>query len=535
MRNLPLFLLFFAIAILDSQAQLALNDCSGAIEICGDGAISSNADGVGTQEISALNSCSSQEHNSLWLKIEITKSGTLGFNLVPTSRDINIDYDFFIFGPDASCSDLGFAIRCSTTNPNAAGSSNNHTGMKDTETDTSEGPGQNGNNYVKSLDVEVGDTYYIVIDRPIGNSAFDLEWTGTATQGGYPFSEGPEAQEPQDLQKCNALGIADFDLTSTRNEISTQNNTSVSYHTSIADATDNINAIRGNYTSTESVKTIYARVESDLNGCAKIVDFDLIIAPGPEISLEEDLEKCDLDYSGEEIFDLSTALPEILNGMDPSQYQAEYYENFSDAENGTNPISSDYLSAGGDAYIKIWENGNPECYNISEVNLTLNIPPQLTSYSVVQPVVNSNSNTVTLDFSFENDYEYSLGNIDGPYQESTTFENVESGFQTLYIRDKKACAVIQTEIAILGYDNFFTPNNDGYHDSWQIKGITEAAGPQSLVYIFDRYGKLLKNLKVSESGWDGTFNGKPLPADDYWFRVTLKNGVEFNGHFTLKR
>lgn len=516
-------------------SQNQLNDCSGAIEICGDGAISSNAHGVGNQEISALNSCSSEEHNSLWLRIEITKSGTLGFNLVPTSRDINIDYDFFIFGPNASCDDLGFAIRCSTTNPNAAGSMNNHTGMNDTETDTSEGPGPNGNNYVRSLDVEIGDIYYIVIDRPIGNSAFDLEWTGTATQGGYPFSEGPEAQAPQDLQKCSSIGIANFDLSATENEISSQSNTAITYHRSIADAVDDINAITGSYSSDVPLKTIYARVESNLNGCAKIVDFDLIISPGPEISLEENLEKCDLDFSGNEIFDLSSALPEVLNGLDQSNYEARYFENLSDAENGTNPISSDYLSPGGKAYIKIWEKGNPECYNISEASLTLNIPPQLTSYSVVQPVVNSNTNTVTLDFSSENNYEYSLGNIDGPYQESTIFENVNSGFQTLYIRDKKACAIIQTEIAVLGYDNYFTPNNDGYHDTWQIKGVTQAAGSQSLVYIFDRYGKLLKNLNISETGWDGTFNGKPMPADDYWFRVTLKNGVEFNGHFSLKR
>ncbi len=535
MRLIAGNLIFFLVFTSFCWSQSGLNDCSGAVQICGDGAISSNANGTGIQEISALNACSSEEHNSLWLKIEITKSGSLGFNLIPTSSNISIDYDFFIYGPNASCDNLGFAIRCSTTNPNAAGSMSNHTGMNDTATDTSEGPGPDGNNFVKSLDVQVGDTYFIVIDRPIGNSPFELEWTGTATQGGSPFPQGPEANKPEDLQLCNARGTADFNVSSTQNQITTQNGTTTTYHESLAEAVDNTNSITGNYTSTAPVKTLYARVENDLTGCAEIVDFDLIINPGPQIALEYTLEKCDLDFSGNEIFELSQAVPDILQNLNPANFEAAYFENLSDAENGINAISPDYLSAGGMAYIKLWEKGNPDCYNISEITLKLNIPPQLESYSVVQPIVNANTNTVTLNFPLDTDYEYSLGSIDGPYQESTTFENVNSGFQPLYIRDKKACAIIQTEVAVLGYDNFFTPNNDGIHDRWQIKGIAEAAGPQNQIYIFDRYGKLLKKMKASEDGWNGTFNGKPLPTDDYWFRVGLKNGVEFNGHFTLKR
>ena len=148
-----LSLLLIAGTIFNAIAQGGVNDCSGAIKICGDGAISSNANGVGQQELNGKNNCSSQEHNSLWLEIEVTKEGSLGFDLIPTSSAMNIDYDFFIFGPNPSCGPLGNAIRCSTTNPIASNATTNHTGMNDLETDTSEGPGANGNNYVKSLDV----------------------------------------------------------------------------------------------------------------------------------------------------------------------------------------------------------------------------------------------------------------------------------------------------------------------------------------------------------------------------------------------
>ena len=60
------------------------------------------------------------------------------------------------------------------------------------------------------------------------------------------------------------------------------------------------------------------------------------------------------------------------------------------------------------------------------------------------------------------------------------------------------------------------------------------------IYIFDRYGKLIKQLSPSadSQGWDGTMNGSPLPSTDYWFRVEFsEQGVakEFKAHFSLKR
>jgi gliding motility-associated-like protein len=57
--------------------------------------------------------------------------------------------------------------------------------------------------------------------------------------------------------------------------------------------------------------------------------------------------------------------------------------------------------------------------------------------------------------------------------------------------------------------------------------------------IYDRFGKLLKQLDPRGGGWDGTFNGAAMPADDYWFLVDLRDKntgetSEFSGHFTLK-
>ncbi|NRD21237.1 T9SS type B sorting domain-containing protein, partial [Winogradskyella eckloniae] len=83
---------------------------------------------------------------------------------------------------------------------------------------------------------------------------------------------------------------------------------------------------------------------------------------------------------------------------------------------------------------------------------------------------------------------------------------------------------------------YFTPNGDGFNETWNIAGI----GSNAKIYIFDRYGKLLKQLSPDGSGWDGTFNGNKMPTSDYWFTVEYDEPgtdirKEFKAHFTLKR
>ncbi|MEM6517503.1 MAG: T9SS type B sorting domain-containing protein, partial [Bacteroidota bacterium] len=90
----------------------------------------------------------------------------------------------------------------------------------------------------------------------------------------------------------------------------------------------------------------------------------------------------------------------------------------------------------------------------------------------------------------------------------------------------------------LDYPAFFTPNGDGFNDRWNIAGIDRGLGAQ--IYIFDRYGKLLKQIAPGGLGWDGNYNGSPMPVSDYWFVVEYdeprtRERKEFRAHFTLKR
>jgi gliding motility-associated-like protein len=136
------------------------------------------------------------------------------------------------------------------------------------------------------------------------------------------------------------------------------------------------------------------------------------------------------------------------------------------------------------------------------------------------------------------DYEYALTPNDESFpsfQDEPFFDNVKAGFYNIFVRDKNGCGTEKLEISVIGYPKFFTPNNDGHNDLWQIQGVNAQFQPNSSIYIFDRYGKLLKQIRPSSPGWDGTINNQRLSTDDYWFKVLLQDGREFMGHFTLKR
>jgi gliding motility-associated-like protein len=135
-------------------------------------------------------------------------------------------------------------------------------------------------------------------------------------------------------------------------------------------------------------------------------------------------------------------------------------------------------------------------------------------------------------------YEYSLD--DGPRQASNVFENVSLGTHTIYVwdvlsPDGYSCGVVSIqEVQVIDYPHYFTPNGDGFHDTWNVSGLRNFDAITK-IYIFDRFGKLLKQIGTTGLGWDGTFNGYQMPADDYWYNIKFEDGRSAKGHFTLKR
>ena len=133
------------------------------------------------------------------------------------------------------------------------------------------------------------------------------------------------------------------------------------------------------------------------------------------------------------------------------------------------------------------------------------------------------------------DYEYALEDPLGPYQDQPFFAGIYPGIKQLYVRDKNGCGVAETKISLLGHMKFFSPNGDGINDYWRILGVDSFFQPNTKIYVYDRYGKLLLNFRPSDLGWDGTFNGRPLPQNDYWFQIFFEDGRIHSGHFSLLR
>lgn len=294
------------------------NDCANAISVCGNGTFMSNAQGAGA--IQEISSCGGFEHNSLWLRIDIVQSGTLGFDLIPNDPDINVDYDFWVYGPNRACSSLGTPIRCATTNPVQAGLPDNHTGINGSTTLTQTGPGANGNGYVYWLTVTAGQYYYIAIDRPSGDGGFELQWTGTAMSGTGAFPDPPTANQINDIVQCSSTpDIAVFDLNSVRSSINPDlvNNTVVFYG-SLADATDGINPLPNFMANSTNPQEIFAKVTNGLTDCYSLVSFNLIVSTLPTASLSVSANAI---CEGENVTFSLTGTPEALvhyttNGVD---------------------------------------------------------------------------------------------------------------------------------------------------------------------------------------------------------------------------
>ncbi|TMM30034.1 T9SS type B sorting domain-containing protein [Polaribacter aestuariivivens] len=124
-------------------------------------------------------------------------------------------------------------------------------------------------------------------------------------------------------------------------------------------------------------------------------------------------------------------------------------------------------------------------------------------------------------------YEFRLldsnSNILFGYQDNLNFENLDGGNYIIEVNDKNGCGSIPFEVSLISFPKFFTPNGDGKNDIWQIKGLEKGFYKSGEIVIYNRYGNRITNFTINDVGWDGTYNGKILLSNDYWFSVILIN------------
>ena len=220
------------------------------------------------------------------------------------------------------------------------------------------------------------------------------------------------------------------------------------------------------------------------------------------------------------------------SGLNSTDYTFQWFLNGTLQSGTANTFEA--LAAGN--YSVIATNFLTGCIS-DEVFATVTASIPATSISAVGTVAfDVNASIVVTALEPNPNYEYALDY--GALQSSNVFTNVNPGNHIVMVTDSNGCSNLSTTISVIGYPTYFTPNGDGFNDFWNIIGLESQ--PSSKIYIFDRYGKFIKQISSKSLGWDGTFNGALLPASDYWFTIEYIEPLTtdlkvFKSHFSLKR
>ncbi|UMY66726.1 MULTISPECIES: choice-of-anchor L domain-containing protein [unclassified Flavobacterium] len=253
----------------------------------------------------------------------------------------------------------------------------------------------------------------------------------------------------------------------------------------------------------------------------------------PDVDLPQDTYLC-FDAAG----NLLGVHDAFETGLDPAIYSFQWYFE-------GNPIAgatgSGYTPDSAGQYRVEITNNTTNCTSAATAPVVSSTAPTSITAADVTTGYFADTASIVVTVDPVGDYEYRLD--DGPWQTSNTFTGVsnvlgyaQTGSHTVYARDLKSCGQVEYAVYLVDYPKYFTPNGDGIHDTWNIPVLS--GQPNAKIYIFDRSGKFLKQLYPTGTGWDGTFNGNPMPADDYWFVVKYEEtglNKEFRAHFTLKR
>ena len=153
-------------------------------------------------------------------------------------------------------------------------------------------------------------------------------------------------------------------------------------------------------------------------------------------------------------------------------------------------------------------------------------------------VISNQGNTVNVlvELEEEGDFEYSSTTENGPYQSSALLIDVDATDIQVYVRDRNGCGMDSMRIKPdPGFPKYFTPNGDGVNDTWQVRGVVVNGETVTSIEIYDRFGKRLKTISPYGQGWDGSYQGKALFDNSFWYKANTRSNVTFTGYFALRR
>ena len=596
-----IFWFLIALATNSLMAQVA-SDCINAVPICNNTPVNGGTQGYGVDDYNGASASGCLESpfnhpfietNSAWYRFRTGASGQLGFNI---GFDASEDWDFALYRA-ADCGSLGDPVRCNffdnsdeesfmgvgedpNGNPTTVlyedwinvmpgedyylminNFSNTNSGFSiqftgdifvtnpydaldcsiinnllgpplaacDNESIILDATTSNALSYTWYSDTgagfqiiagETGPTYQPLVSAMYRVEVVTTTMTNIISDVQVAFSISPTTYAVPDETACS--DTMEFDLTQKDSQaLGSQDPASfrVSYHSTQNDAILGINPLMSPHIPGFGTETIFVRNTSLENpGCYDASEqFQLIVVETPVINFSTEVFVCE-DSAG------------VLIGETTPEPDYTYLWDTGEAT----PVIT--VTQGGNYTLTITNNQSGiSCSTSVLITVVLSETPVITDV-IIDDLQNNNTVEVITDVA--GSFEYQIDNQ--AFQNSNIFTNVPPGIHTVTINDLNGCGSVTETITVVGFPSFFTPNGDGTNDYWHILGVSNLEDP--MVYVYDRYGKLLKQLDESTLGWDGTFNGQEMPSTDYWFKLTYTDlegqrieAKYINNHFALKR
>ena len=276
----------------------------------------------------------------------------------------------------------------------------------------------------------------------------------------------------------------------------------------------------------EDTQSLYLREISTTTGCENEVLFTVNIDTITDIILDVSGIIC---VDGDGIPLAGNNFPEIDTFLDNNDY--DFIWSF-EGTNIAGETNATIVATQAGEYTVEYTDVITGCSSTATAMVETGRGPISVNLSVSNNEFTNNRNNITATVVGDGDYFYSLDN--GTPQDSNVFTDVSLGLHRVTVFDNRGCSDIIEEIFVIGFPKFFTPNGDGFNDTWNI--VADDTLSEMTIYIFDRYGKLVKEMTANDIGWDGTYRGERLPTTDYWFVAEFADGSKtYKNHFTLRR
>jgi gliding motility-associated-like protein len=303
----------------------------------------------------------------------------------------------------------------------------------------------------------------------------------------------------------NSDGLATFDLNTIKTQIF--NNLPSNYSVVLFETTTGTTALPANFTNTTpNQQIIYARIVS-LENCYANIPITLNVISSGGILATEIINICKNTNT-------TISAPSGFSNYSWNTLPVQNSQSISISNTGNYIVT--LTSANGCTNTKTFTAIESEIATITKIEVN-DFEENLTAL---------------ISITGNGNYTYSIDGVN--FQQSPFFNLPEAGEYRIYIKEEY-CGTVSDTFYAISYPKFFTPNGDSFNDTWEIKNLDKKGFENSKIFIFDRYGKLIKEINKTNTSWDGTFDKHMLPSTDYWFVIEVSNGKNIKGHFSLKR